>query len=99
MSLTPGSIPAEQNPPAPPRPAARRSRLLRICFAIFVFEMGLFLLIYPWRDDWTFNYFQGSTEFLESIWDDPFFKGALSGLGLVNIYLAIAEFVGALRRT
>jgi hypothetical protein len=99
MSLTPGSLPTEQSTPAAPPPPPRRNRLLRICFAIFVFEMGLFLIIYPWRDTWTFNYFQGSSQILELIWDDPFFKGALSGLGLVNVYLALTEFVGALKRT
>ena len=96
MSLTPES--ASYSTPAG-RPAPRkRHRLLRICFAVFTFEIGLFLMIFPWRDSWTFNYFQGSSEFLEYIWDDPYFRGAISGLGLVNVYLAVAEFLRAFRR-
>jgi hypothetical protein len=85
--------PVRPEPPAPPR---RRLRLLKICFAVFTFEVGLFLVIFPWRDTWTLNYFQGS--FLENIWDEPAFRGAITGLGLVNIYLACVEFISAFRR-
>jgi hypothetical protein len=92
MSLTPGP------PPADRQHAPRRPRLLRICFAIFTFEVGLFLLVFPWRDSWTFNYFQGSNQWLEYVWDNPYFRGAFSGLGLVNIYLAILELLRIFRR-
>ena len=97
MSLTPESTPLHEPPPRPASP--RRHRLLHICFAIFTFEIGLFLLIIPWQDSWTFNYFQGSNSVLEDIWDDPYFRGAISGLGLVNLYLAVLEFGRAFRRS
>ncbi len=96
MSLSQES--ASYPTPAPQPAPRKRHRLLRICFAVFTFEIGLFLLIFPWRDSWTFNYFQGSSQFLETIWDDPYFRGAVSGLGLVNVYLAIVEFLRAFRR-
>jgi hypothetical protein len=96
MSLTPEPAPVEESSPQPGR--GRRHRLLHICFAIFTFEIGLILLIIPWRDDWTFNYFQGSSSLLERLWDDPYFRGAISGLGLVNIYLSVLEFRRAFRR-
>ena len=32
-------------------------RLSSVLFIIFCFELGLFLLIYPWTDAWSDNYF------------------------------------------
>jgi hypothetical protein len=32
------------------------------------------------------------------VWDSPYFRGALSGLGVVNIYISLAE-VFRFRRT
>jgi hypothetical protein len=101
MSLTPGSplpespSPVDQTPPAPPR--RWQGRLLTVCFAVFAFEVGLFLVIFPWQDSWTLNYFQGIPN-LESLWDEPSFKGLVTGLGFVNIYIALLQIVRLFRR-
>jgi len=101
MSLTPESArpdrPHVESQPAP-APRWRPNRLVRVCFAIFTFEIGLFLVVFPWVDTWDFNYFQDLFPALENIWDDPYFRGALTGLGFVNIYVAILEVVKVLRR-
>ena len=76
----------------------RSTRLLRVCLAIFTFEIGLFLTIFPWVDIWSLNYFSGWLPALENLWDDPYFRGAITGLGLVNIYLACSEVVRIFRR-
>ena len=102
MSLTPGS-PLPENP-APvqtaPAVAPRRwqGRLLTVCFAVFALEVGLFLVIFPWQDSWTFNYFQGLSNF-DSIWDEPSFKGLVTGLGFVNIYIALLQVIRLFRRS
>ena len=70
----------------------KRHRLLHFAFALFTLEIGMFLVLFPWFESWTSNYFQNSLPFLEAVWDDPYFRGAISGLGLVNIYLATVEF-------
>lgn len=75
----------------------RRYRVLRYCFALFTLEIGLFLLVFPWTDTWLFNYFEDSSELLRHAWLDPYFRGGISGLGVVNVYLAIAEFLKTLR--
>ena len=75
----------------------RRNRVLRYCLALFTLEVGLFLVIFPWTDTWYFNYFQDSTPLFRDIWEDPYFRGGISGLGLVNIYLALLEFLRTLR--
>ncbi len=100
MSLTPE--PAATPPPVPASPhrshPTRTSRLLRLCFAIFTFEIGLFLTIFPWVDIWNLNYFSGWLPVLENVWDDPYFRGAITGLGLVNIYVACLEVFKVFRK-
>lgn len=78
-----------------------------LLFAIFCFEMGVFLVLFPWFGRWEFNYFAwigpGSASALDlaqqwrSLWVNPYFRGAVSGLGLINIYIALGE-VFRLRR-
>jgi len=102
MSLTPGSplpespAPIEQAPTPPPR--RWQGRLLTVCFAIFAFEVGLFLVVIPWLDSWTFNYFQGINSNFESIWDEPSFKGLVTGLGFVNLYISFLQIIRLFRR-
>ena len=75
---------------------APQYRPLRFALALFTLEIGLFLLIFPWRDAWTVNYFQGT---FEVVWGSAYFRGAVSGLGLVNIYLAALEFSRFVRKS
>jgi hypothetical protein len=80
-----------------PTPSPRRYRVFRYLFALFTLEVGLFLLVFPWTDTWFFNYFQDSNELLRNVWEDPYFRGGISGLGAVNVYLAVIEFLRTLR--
>jgi len=77
MSLTPEAAPLR---PSEPQQHWRPNRLVRICFAIFTFEIGLFLVVFPWVDSWDWNYLQDIVPSLEGIWDNPYFQGALTGL-------------------
>jgi hypothetical protein len=101
MSLTPE--PASTPPSMPDSPPGTRSprtpRLLRLCFAIFTFEIGLFLAVFPWVDIWSLNYFSGWIPALENVWEDAYFRGAITGFGLVNIYVACAEVLRIFRRS
>ena len=92
MSLTP-----EQAAPATQKKWP--GRLLRITLALFTFEIGLFLAIFPWTDQWSLNYFQMAVPTLQEIWDQPAFRGALTGLGIVNIYLACMQVIESFRRS
>src|SRR5689334_22424665 len=69
-------------PPVPPPASRWRRRVARICFFLLALEVGLFLLISPWRDSWSLNHFQEYFPSLQDFWDDPYLKGAVSGLGL-----------------
>jgi hypothetical protein len=76
-----------------------QSRLLGISFAIFAFEIGLFLVIFPWMGDaWEVNYFQSGL-ILRNLWDEPYFRGAVSGIGFINIYIALLQIVRLFRRS
>jgi hypothetical protein len=75
----------------------RRLRIWRYCFALFTLEIGLFLLIYPWTDRWLFNDLQDYSPWLNDLWQDQYFQGALSGLGGVNVYLAVQDLLRTLR--
>jgi hypothetical protein len=103
MSLTPGSPLSENTGPVEAAPAAApkrwQGRLLTLCFAVFTFEVGLFLVVFPWQDSWTLNYFQGINPNLESLWDEPSFKGLVTGLGFVNVYIALLAVIRLFRRS
>ncbi len=84
-------------PPLPP-PAGPKwfQRLSAVLFVIFCFELGLFLLIYPWTDSWSDNYFSvavpdRAVTFWREWWNNPYVRGGVSGMGLVNVWIAIAE--------
>ena len=64
-----------------------------IVFILFCLELGLFLLIYPWTEGWDHNLFASSVPVLawNQWWHSPFLKGALSGLGLLNIWVSVGE--------
>jgi hypothetical protein len=95
------SLGSQLEPPPPPpnqpeRPPAGQflrwqKRVLGFCFAIFALELGLFLLLFPWRASWDLNWVPLQNAKLRLIWMSPYFRGALSGLGLVNIYVGLAE--------
>ena len=99
MSLTPEPAPSPSSASAAPNSirSSRTPRLLRLCFALFTFEIGLFLTIFPWVDIWSLNHLSEWIPALETIWDDPFFKGAITGLGLVNLYVACLEVLRLFR--
>ncbi len=97
MSLTPDPAPPPVEAP-PPEPSRRRSWLLILCFSVFAFEIGLFLVVFPWMDTWSLNYFAGAYPALEDIWEEPAFKGALMGLGFLNIYVSLSQLMRLFRR-
>ena len=55
------------------------------------FEVGLFLAVFPWMDYWSRNSIASLSPAIRDVWDSAYFRGALSGLGLVNIYISLAE--------
>jgi hypothetical protein len=93
MSQEPAATP--EPPPTPPGPRWFR-RLSSVLFVIFCFELGLFLIVYPWTTAWDDNYFSQAVpdralSTWRVLWSNHYVRGAVSGLGLVNIWIAVAE--------
>ncbi|MDX2150841.1 MAG: hypothetical protein SFV54_08910 [Bryobacteraceae bacterium] len=83
--MTPGTTPAEA-------PAYRwYHKVSALLFAVFCFELGAFLLIFPWLESWPTNVLRSFHPVLHHLWLRPEFRGALSGLGLINLYIATVE--------
>jgi hypothetical protein len=60
--------------------------------------VGLVLLVAPWTMLWDANYLLQPIPLLRSLLLNPFARGAVSGLGVVNILIAIEEARGRLPR-
>jgi hypothetical protein len=67
------------------------ARFLTIIYIVFCFEMGVFLFIFPWIAIWSKNYFVGHYPFFAVITHNYFLRGAISGLGLADVWLALFE--------
>lgn len=75
--------------PAPAGPW--RHRIFGLLLALVCFEVGLFLVAYPWSRYWGVNYFSWFSPEWHEIWLSPYLRGAVSGLGVVNLYVTLAE--------
>ena len=87
---------AVQAPAALPKSVTWFHRLTSVLLVIFCFELGLFLLVYPWTASWNQNYFawiiKGPFQLpWHTLWVNPWLRGAVSGMGLVNLWLAVSE--------
>jgi|YelNatPaOPRAMG01_1025707.scaffolds.fasta_scaffold03491_13 hypothetical protein len=72
-------------------------KVTALLIAALSFEIGLFLIVFPWTEIWGNNYFPAAFPRWRWLWMSPYFRGALSGLGVVNVLVALGE-VFALRR-
>lgn len=72
-------------------------KMSAVLLITFCLEVGLFLLIFPWTDSWDNNYFTALAPRLRDYWDNMYVRGAISGLGVINLYISLAE-VFRLRR-
>ena len=78
-----------------PRPRYRwYHKTAGLIAVITLFELGIFLIVWPWASDWDLRFLPYG---LRQIWNSNYFRGAVSGLGVLNIYLFLVE-VFRLRR-
>jgi hypothetical protein len=54
-------------------------------------EAGLLLILIPWSAFWDRNYFVESVPALGTLLTNNFVRGAVSGLGVVNLLAAMGE--------
>ena len=65
----------------------------RLLYIAYFFEVGLFLILIPWSEFWDHNYFVYALPVLRPLLLNNFIRGAVSGLGLVNLLVGLAELV------
>jgi hypothetical protein len=67
------------------------SVLGRLLLLAYFVEVGLMLLVVPWSPFWERNYFSGLWPALEAVTRSNPFRGAVSGLGIINLWAAMSE--------
>ena len=70
------------------------NRVLRALLVVVCFEMGALLLYLPWSDFWEKNFFLVHFPALIRLLLHPAFRGAVSGLGILDILMALS-FIGS----
>lgn len=79
-------------PVAVPPPAYRwHHKAVALLLAVFCMAIGIFLLIYPWTESWSRNYFSAVVPEWHAYWNNLYLRGAVSGLGVVNFYISLVE--------
>jgi hypothetical protein len=65
----------------------------RLLLILFFFEIGFLLIVVPWSAFWDRNYFAQALPPLGMLITNNFVRGAVSGLGVVNVVAGLLELV------
>ena len=68
--------------------------MTRLVLVMFFIEVGLVLTLAPWSAYWDRNYFAETLPVVDALITNNFVRGAVTGLGLVNLGAAVADLVG-----
>jgi hypothetical protein len=63
----------------------------RLLFVALLLETGLLLVLIPWSAFWDRNYFVEGWAAAGPFLTNNYTRGAITGLGLVNVWAALAE--------
>jgi len=94
MTVDPPLPPAGEflQEPVPPPPRYRwYHKVFALIFIVFCMVLGVFLLFFPWSVLWDRNFFSFLTPQLRQYWSNTYLRGAVSGLGLLNVYISLVE--------
>ena len=97
MTGEPGAPdPVAVSTPAGPVPVHRPEyhwyhKMSAVVFITFCLEIGLFLLVFPWTEYWDANFFSALIPNSRQYWSNMYVRGAISGLGVVNLYISFVE--------
>jgi hypothetical protein len=74
-----------------------RRRWLRIVkgllWALLCSALGAALMVLPWGWVWEQNYFVSESPGWAAVWLSPYLRGAITGLGVVNVGISFCELV------
>jgi hypothetical protein len=77
--------------PPPAGHATWTERAAAVLFAILCLEVGLFLLIFPWTESYPANFLVTAWPRLTPWLVTDQARGALSGLGILNLFIGVSE--------
>ena len=78
--------------PVPPPTYHWYHKMSAVVFITFCLEIGLFLLIFPWTECVGRQLlFRHPCRSGSAYWDNMYVRGAVSGLGVVNLYISLVE--------
>lgn len=69
----------------------RRHPVFAITFILLALYLGVVIVILPWRDAWTENALLNGRPLLHGILVNNFVRGIISGIGVLDIWLAVSE--------
>lgn len=72
-------------------PERKWIRILKFFYVLFTLAFGVSLLVLPWSALWDSNYLLYLYPKIRPLVANPFFKGAVLGLGIVNIAIGFDE--------
>lgn len=82
-------------PPDSAFPVARGvetgKRLWLVLFILLSLEIGAFLVVAPWSSAWDRNLVVGYLSWLRPLLLSPYVRGAVSGLGVINLWVGISQ--------
>ncbi len=55
--------------------------------------LGSALIVLPWLGVWERNYFAGHASGWAAVWLNPYLRGAITGLGVVNVGISFWELL------
>ncbi|MBI3050482.1 MAG: hypothetical protein HYY76_19480 [Acidobacteria bacterium] len=70
--------------------------MMRLVFVLFFLEVGFVLIVIPWLAFWDRNYFAQLLPPLHAVITNNFVRGAVSGLGVINVAVGVRELVAIL---
>ena len=70
--------------------------LKRLLLVAYFIEVGLLLVLVPWSSFWERNYFVAALPALHDIIRNNYVRGAVSGLGVVNLLMGFNELASVL---
>jgi hypothetical protein len=97
-SKLPNGTPRLATLESPPPPTVSRSRLwihrlTMLAFVFFCAVLGVVLVVFPWRNEWTRNSLMLGYPTLQKLMASGFVRGLCSGLGLIDIWIGFWEAV------
>jgi hypothetical protein len=80
--------------PAPSKSPSLLVKYTLVVYVIFCFYVGTALVAMPWISwIWENNYFLFRFPYAKALVLSPFFRGAVSGLGILTILIGIEEIL------